>query len=131
MAGLDLAWEQAQPDPVLALEVLGLAPASPQRLARLDLLQPRMRWSTGIARLRSEDLAAAGRWEDAVIQAERGVRLAPAHLPTRQHLSGLLRRASSGLPSQAEKFQARRAVVERELEELQPVVDYRNRMQRP
>ena len=127
LAGLDLAWERAQPDPELALNVLDLAPSSSQRLQRLDLLFSRMPWSTGVARLRSNELAAAGRWEDAVAEAERAVRLSPAHLPTRQLLSALLERASRGLTAQAEAFRARREKVESELVALEPVVNYRNR----
>ena len=130
-AALDLAWERAQPDPVLALDVLGLTASSSKRLERLDLLYARMPWNTALARLRSEDLAVAGRWEEAVAEAERAVRLSPAHLPTRQHLSALLARASRGLPVRADVFQARREVIENELVALQPVVDYRNRMQLP
>ena len=126
-AAVDLAWERAQPDPVPALDVLNLAPSSPQRLERLDLLFPRIPWSTGLARLRSDDLAAAGRWDASVAEAERAVRLSPAHLPTRQLLSALLERASRGVPAHAEAFQARRKAVEEELVVLQPVVDYRNR----
>lgn len=124
---VESAWNGAAADPSLQLTVIGFAPPSAERLARLDGLRLRLPWSAGVARLRADDLAAAGKWQEAIDEQRRATLLAPANLPIRQELEALLARAAEARPADAERWRVERAEVQRVRQELEPVVDYRNR----
>lgn len=124
---VESAWTRATPDPTLQVTVIGFMPPSAGRQARLDALRLRLPWSAGVARLRADDLAAAGRWQEAIDEQRRAIVLAPANLPIRQELEALLERAAQASPADAERWRAERAESLRLRQELEPVVDYRNR----
>lgn len=124
---VETAWVRSEADPTLQLTAAGFQPPSAERLARLDGLRMRMPWSAGVARLRADDLAAAGSWQEAIDEQRRAMALAPANLPIRQELEALLERAAQARPADAERWRAERAEVIRVRKELEPVVDFRNR----
>jgi len=123
--GLSLSAE----DPTIAIQFIGMLPPSPERLARLDALFPRLTHHLPLARLRAQDHLAAGRWSDAVTEMRRGVALAPAYLPARQELELLLGQIADRDPPHAAQWRSEREQVAAERAALQSIVDYRNRAQ--
>lgn len=115
-------------DPGVELQLLGVLPPSPERLARLDALLPRMAYSSSLAGMRAQDLFAAGRYEEAVTEMRRGISLSPAYLPARRELEALLARAAERDTAHAQRWRSEREQVAAEREALSTVVDYRNRI---
>ena len=114
-------------DPTTAVQLMGILPPSPERLAQLDVLFAQVPHHLPLARLRAQDHLAAGRWRDAINEMRRGVALAPAYLPARQELESLLGQIADRDPTHATEWRSERDEVAAERAALEPIVDYRNR----
>lgn len=122
-AGLSLSAE----DPTIAVQLIGLLPPSPERLAQLDALYPRVPHHLPLARLRAQDHLAAGRWHDAITEMRRGVALAPAYIPAHQELEVLLGQIADRDSAHAAQWRSERDQAAAERAAIEPIVDYRNR----
>ena len=114
-------------DPTIAVQLISILPPSPERLAQLDALLPRVPYHLPVARLRAQDHLAAGRWRDAITEMQRGVSLAPAYIPARQELEALLGQIADRDPSHAAEWRSERDQAAAERATIEPIVDYRNR----
>ena len=114
-------------DPTIAVQLISILPPSPERLAQLDALLPRVPYHLPLARLRAQDHFAAGRWREAITEMQRGVSLAPAYIPARQELEALLGQIADRDPSHAAEWRSERDRAAAERATIEPIVDYRNR----
>ncbi len=122
------AQQLAAADPTRQVQILSVLPPSAARLARLDELYGRLPFYALVANLRAQDLSQLQRWDEAVAEQRRGVALAPAYLPAQQQLIRLLSSAADQDLPRAVFWRAERAAAEQHMRELEPVVDYRNRL---
>ncbi len=110
----------------LAAEALALRPPGSQRLELGERLRRLMPGDAGLGELQAQDLAALGRYPEAIAAERAAVACAPANLARRLALARLLDRAGDHDPAQAAALH-RAAGAERALAEaLRAVVHPRN-----
>ena len=104
-----------------------LMPPGPDRLELLTNLRSRLPWNAGLRVNRADDLAARGRWDEALEESRSAISLAPACLPIRRRVAALLEQAARAVPERAPMWWAERNAILAEVERLTPVVNSKNR----
>ncbi len=113
--------------PALDLELAERTPPGAERLARSAALVATQPASAAAHLLYADDLADAGRWDQALDEAAVVLRLSPAALTRRQHIAWLYARAARALPSRATQLDALAAAERAHIAALLTVVNPRNR----
>ena len=124
VAALAAPWPRS---PALDLELALRTPPGAERLARSAALVDAQPGSAAAHLLHADDLADAGRWDQALDEAAVVLRLSPAALTRRQRIAALYARAARALPSRAAELDAQAAAERARIAALLSVVNPRNR----
>ena len=105
--------------------------ANPPGSERLSLTRTAVEhspWNAQAHEWLAQDLALAGRWDDAINALKNAINLNPGYLPRRQHLAELLDYAANTLPTRANDFHRQAESERQHIAELSPIVHPRNRL---
>jgi tetratricopeptide (TPR) repeat protein len=105
--------------------------ANPPGSERLSLTRTAVEhypWNAQAHEWLAQDLAVAGRCDDAINALKNAINLNPGYLPRRQHLAELLDYAANTLPTRANDFHRQAESERQHIAELSPIVHPRNRL---
>jgi hypothetical protein len=124
IAALAAGWPRSAEAEAAAV---ALRPAGDERLAASAALAAHQPTDPAARAMLAQDLAATGRWEEAVAAQAEAVRLAPANLARRIRFAELLDQAAGRVPGRAAEWRERAATERARIAELLPLVHPRNR----